>query len=309
MTTKPQRLVVAINPSASFGRGSAVGPAVVETLRALGHDVTSLTEPNFEQLLDAARKAVKSKPDALIVVGGDGMVSLGTNLVAMTKVPLGIVPSGTGNDMARGLGIPVGDTEAAIDALADALQRPARVIDAARIRHTDPETGEERLTWYACVLSAGFDATVNERANNLRHPRGKNRYLLALAIELVKLKPIAYRLVLDGKEIVTKAALVSVGNNVSLGGGMRVTPNAILDDGLLDVLIVQPLSRAAFLRVFPRVFSGTHITDPRVTLHRAKRIVIEADGVVAYADGERVGPLPIDIEVVPGALRVLAPAR
>ena len=309
MTTKPQRLVVAINPSASFGRGSAVGPAVVETLRALGHDVMSLTEPNFEQLLDAARKAVKSKPDALIVVGGDGMVSLGTNLVAMTKVPLGIVPSGTGNDMARGLGIPVGDTEAAIDALADALQRPARVIDAARIRHTDPETGEERLTWYACVLSAGFDATVNERANNLRHPRGKNRYLLALAIELVKLKPIAYRLVLDGKEIVTKAALVSVGNNVSLGGGMRVTPNAILDDGLLDVLIVQPLSRTAFLRVFPRVFSGTHITDPRVTIHRAKRIVIEADGVVAYADGERVGPLPIDIEVVPGALRVLAPAR
>ena len=309
MTTKPQRLVVAINPSASFGRGSAVGPAVVETLRALGHDVTSLTEPNFEQLLEAARKAVKSKPDALIVVGGDGMVSLGTNLVAMTKVPLGIVPSGTGNDMARGLGIPVGDTEAAIDALADALQRPARVIDAARIRHTDPETGEERLTWYACVLSAGFDATVNERANNLRHPRGKNRYLLALAIELVKLKPIAYRLVLDGKEIVTKAALVSVGNNVSLGGGMRVTPNAILDDGLLDVLIVQPLSRTAFLRVFPRVFSGTHITDPRVTIHRAKRIVIEADGVVAYADGERVGPLPIDIEVVPGALRVLAPAR
>ena len=309
MTTKPQRLVVAINPSASFGRGSAVGPAVVETLRALGRDVTSLTEPNFEQLLEAARKAVKSKPDALIVVGGDGMVSLGTNLVAMTKVPLGIVPSGTGNDMARGLGIPVGDTEAAIDALADALQRPARVIDAARIRHTDPETGEERLTWYACVLSAGFDATVNERANNLRHPRGKNRYLLALAIELVKLKPIAYRLVLDGKEIVTKAALVSVGNNVSLGGGMRVTPNAILDDGLLDVLIVQPLSRTAFLRVFPRVFSGTHITDPRVTIHRAKRIVIEADGVVAYADGERVGPLPIDIEVVPGALRVLAPAR
>jgi diacylglycerol kinase (ATP) len=142
----------------------------------------------------------------------------------------------------------------------------------------------------------------------MRHPKGKNRYLLALAIELVKLGPISYRVVLDGEELLTKAALISVGNNVSLGGGMKVTPDALLDDGLLDVLVVQPLGRFAFMRIFPRVFSGTHVTDPRVTIYRAKRILIEAYGVVAYADGERVGPLPIDIEVVPNALRVLAPA-
>lgn len=306
MSTKPKRIVVAINPTASFGKGSTVGPAVVATLRALGHDVTSLTEPNFEQLLDVAKKAVKAKPDALVVVGGDGMVSLGANLVAQTKVPLGIVPSGTGNDMARGLGIPVGDTEAAIQLLVEALQRPPRVIDAGRIDHVDEATGLPKVTWFACVLSAGFDATVNERANNLRHPRGKNRYLLALGIELAKLKPIAYRLELDGIELETDAALVAVGNNVSLGGGMKVTPDARLDDGLLDVLVVQPLGRLAFLRIFPRVFSGTHLTDPRVAVMRAERIRIEADGVVAYADGERVGPLPIDIEVVPGALRVLS---
>jgi diacylglycerol kinase (ATP) len=306
-TSKPLTIVVAINPSASFGKSREVGPAVVATLRALGHLVTSLTEPDFEQLRDSARRAIAKKPDALVVVGGDGMVSLGVNLLAHTRVPLGIIPSGTGNDMARGLGIPVGNTEAAIEALVDALVRPARAIDAGRIRHLDPETGEATTTWFASVLSAGFDAIVNERANRLRHPRGKSRYLVALVIELARLRPIRYRLVLDGVETVTDAALIAVGNNQSIGGGMRVTPNAVVDDGLFDVLVVTPLSRTAFMRVFPRVFAGTHLTDPRVTVHRAKHVRIEAENVAAYADGERVSLLPVDVEIVPGALRVLMP--
>jgi diacylglycerol kinase (ATP) len=305
-TTKPLHLVVAINPTASFGKGKAVGPAVVQTLRALGHDVTSLQEPDFEQLQAAGKRAVAAKPDALIVVGGDGMVNLGTNLVARTKVPLGIIPSGTGNDMARGLGIPFDNTEAAITVLVDALERPARSIDAGLIHYMD-DAGRPATRWFACVLSAGFDAIVNERANAMRHPKGPSRYMIALALELARLKPIAYRLTLDGNELTTTGALISVGNNVSLGGGMKVTPDAVLDDGLLDVLVVQALSRTAFLRIFPRVFEGTHVTDRRVSIYRAKRIRIESDGVVAYADGERIAQLPIDIEVVPGALRILAP--
>ena len=308
-TTKPLNLVVAINPTASFGKGRTVGPAVVQTLRALGHDVTSLQEPDFEQLLAAGHRAVASKPDALVVVGGDGMVNLGTNLVARSKVPLGIVPSGTGNDMARGLGIPHDNAEAAIETLVEALARPPRVIDAALVRYIDDETGQPDERWFACVLSAGFDAIVNERANRMRHPKGASRYQIALGLELMKLKPIPYRLTLDGHVIETTGALISVGNNVSLGGGMLVTPDAKLDDGLLDVLVVQALSRVSFLRIFPSVFKGEHVKDPRVTIHRAKRIRIESDGVVAYADGERFSTLPIDIEVVPGALRILAPAH
>ena len=299
---KPKRIIVAINPQASFGRSRAVGPAVVHTLRAAGHDVTSLTEPDFEQLLAAAAHELTTKPDALVVVGGDGMVNLGVNLVATTGTPLGIVPSGTGNDMSRGLSIPVGNTEAAIEALLEALTRPPRVIDAGLVTHPDGST-----SWYACVLSAGFDAIVNERANLMRWPRGRQRYNLALLRELAMLKPIRYRLELDGIASETDAVLVAVGNNTSLGGGMLVTPDASLDDGLLDVLVVQPLSRTAFLRIFPRVFKGTHVTDPRVTISRARRIRIDAADIVAYADGERVAALPIEVEVRPGALRVLAP--
>jgi diacylglycerol kinase (ATP) len=306
--TKPKRLVVAINPSASFGAKRSIGPALVQSLRAMGHEVNSLTEPDWESLLSSARAAIAKRPDGLIVVGGDGMVNLGANLVARTKVPLGLIPSGTGNDMARVLGIPHDNTEGAIRHLEQALTRPPRVIDAARVTwaaSADEPAGER---WFACALSAGFDSLVNERANQLTRPKGASRYTLALLVELAKLKPISYRLTLDGEVLDTSAVMISLGNGVSLGGGMKITPDALLDDGLLDLLIVEPLSRAAFLRIFPRVFQGTHLDDPRVTVRRARRIRIEAEGsgVVAYGDGERLAPLPIDVELVPGSLRVLA---
>ncbi|WP_339619712.1 diacylglycerol kinase family protein [uncultured Salinibacterium sp.] len=302
---KPLRLVVAINPTASFGRGRNVGPRAVEALRALGHEVTALEQPNFALLLKRGRKAVAKKPDALLVVGGDGMVNLGTNLVATTKVPLGIIPSGTGNDMARGLGIPYSDTDAAVASVVRGLARPTRAIDAGSVTYVDEATGAAATRWFACVLSAGFDAIVNERANLMSWPRGASRYTVALIIELLRLRPITYKLTLDGTVIETTGALVSVGNNVSLGGGMKVTPDALLDDGFADVLIVEALSRSAFLRVFPRVFKGTHLTDPRVTVHRAKKIRIESEGIMAYADGERFAALPIDIKMVPGVLNIL----
>lgn len=299
---KPKRIVVAVNPNASFGKTRAVGPAAVQTLRAMGHDVTMMIEPDFEELLVTARKAVKSKPDAFVVIGGDGMVNLGVNMVAGTNVPLGIIPSGTGNDMARVLGIPHDNVEKAIEAFAEALNHPPRTIDAA---YASSDEGEGR--WFGCMMSAGFDALANERANNMHHPKGKSRYTIAMVMELINLKRINYTLTMDGVVSETGATLVCVGNGESLGGGMKVTPTAKVDDGLLDVLIVQPLSRTAFMRIFPKVFTGDHIKDPRVEVRKVKKIRIEADGVVGYADGDRFAPLPIDIEVRPGALKVLAP--
>lgn len=301
MTTKPKHIVVAINPQASFGKRRSVGPAVVHTLRSVGYDVTSLTEPDLDQLRDSLTSALATNPDALVVVGGDGMVNLGVNLVAGTGIPLGIVPSGTGNDMSRGLGIPVGNTEAAIEALVAALAVPPRTIDAGFVTRSDGST-----SWFGGVFSAGFDAIVNERANLMRWPRGKQRYNLALLRELVMLRPIHYRLEVDGEVRETDAVLVAVANNTSFGGGMLVTPDAKLDDGLLDVFIVQPMSRTAFLRIFPRVFKGTHVTDSRVSITRARSIRIEVDGVVAYADGERVSTMPATVEVRPAALKMLA---
>ncbi len=289
-----------MNPAASFGRNRAVGPAVVERLVHAGYEVSMLREANFELLRRETESAFAQGTDALVVVGGDGMVSLGVNLVAQTGVPLGIVAAGTGNDLARGLGLPYDDPAAATDALVAALERPTRRIDAGVVRH-----GELR-TWFACVVSTGFDAVVNERANRMTRPRGPSRYTLALLGELATFRPRTYAITIDGVRREQKAMLVSVANNASLGGGMRIVPHAELADGLLDVFIVHPLSRAGLLAVFPKVFRGEHTDHPAVEFVQGSRITIEADHIIAYADGERIGPLPIDVEVVPGALSVFA---
>jgi diacylglycerol kinase (ATP) len=300
MTRAPRRLLLAVNPSASFGRNRAVGPAVAERLIAEGYDVAVLREANFELLRRETQSAFEQGADGLIVVGGDGMVSLGLNLVAQTGVPLGVVAAGTGNDLARGLGLPHGDPAAATDALVEALRRPPQSIDAAVVEH-----GGLR-TWYACVLSAGFDAVVNERANRMTRPRGPSRYTIALLRELATFRPLRYVLTIDGVRREQRAMLVSVANSPSLGGGMRIVPHADLADGMLDVFIVHPLSRIGLLTVFPRVFAGQHVDHPAVEFVRARRVRIEGAQVVAYADGERIGALPVDVEVVPGALAVFA---
>ena len=299
MAAAPLTVVVAVNPMASFGRRREVGPRVIDRLRAAGHTVVDLDQPNIELLRREAARAVGDGADALVIVGGDGMVNLGIGIVAETPVPLGIVPSGTGNDLADGLGIPL-ETEAAIDALLERLGRPPRVIDAAVVRHG------ALTTWFGCVLSAGFDATVNERANLMTRPRGRSRYVVALLWELATLRPIRYRIVADGNELRTQALLVAVANNRSFGGRMRIVPHAKLDDGLLDLFVVTPMRRIRFLRVFPKVFSGRHTELEEVSFLQARTVTIEAADVVAYADGERVGPLPVEITVAPGALRVLA---
>lgn len=301
MHRAPRRLLVAVNPAASFGRNRAVGPAVAERLIDEGHDVSMLREANFELLRRETESAfAQGGIDGLIVVGGDGMVSLGVNLVAQTGVPLGIVAAGTGNDLARGLGLPYDDPAAATDALVAALAREPRVIDAGVIRH-----GELR-TWFASVVSTGFDAVVNERANRMTRPRGPSRYTLALVRELAIFRPRTYAITIDGVRREQRAMLVSVANNASLGGGMRIVPHADLADGLLDVFIVHPLSRIGLLRVFPKVFAGEHVDHPAVEFVRAARVTIDAEDIVAYADGERIGSLPIDVAVVPGALSVFA---
>ena len=302
MAVDSLRLVVAINPHASFGKNPTAGPRVVSALRTAGHDVAMLQADSYEALRADVEAALGTSPDGLIVVGGDGMVHLGAEFCSRHNMPLGVIPAGTGNDLARHLGIPL-DIEQAQEVLLDCLGQ-----DPVSIDHGVSRGAEGADQPFACVLSAGFDAIVNERANRLSFPKGRHRYTLALLIELVKLRPLTYTLEIDGTTHTAKYLLVAVANAQSFGGGMKVTPQASVTDGYLDVFTLQPLSRLAFLRIYPRVFAGTHVTDSRVSITRAKSVRIESKGIVAYADGERVGSLPLEVTLNKGGLKVFAPA-
>jgi diacylglycerol kinase (ATP) len=302
VTPNPHHILVAVNPEASFGRHRDVGEVVIAALTAAGYRVMVLQEQNAKLLRLAVRNALADSPDALVVVGGDGMVSLAVNELGDSGIPLGIVPSGTGNDAARGLGIPVDDTDGAIRLLLSALDGAARVVDVGLVRHGISETR------FFGVVSAGFDALVNDRANSWRRPRGKSRYTFALLRELLSLAPRRYVLTVDGTAHIVDAVLVSVANNSSIGGGMTIVPHALMNDGLLDLFTVAPLRRLRLLRFFPKVFSGAHTTMDVVSFRTLRRVRIDAPGIVAYADGERIGALPIEVEILPGTLHVLAPA-
>ncbi len=293
-----------VNPTAGKGRGEAEGRIAAERLTAGGVTVERLVGPDAEGALRLGREAVARGVDALVAVGGDGMIHLALQCVAGTSTPLGAVPAGTGNDFATMLGLPIHDPVAAADIVADGV---VREVDAARLSFGDVSAGETGR-WFAGVMSSGFDSAVNERANQMRWPRGKARYNVAIIAELGVFSPMAFTVTVDGVTIEREAMLVAVGNGISYGGGMKVCPGARLDDGLLHVTVLGKVSKPEFLRVFPRVYKGTHISHPAVEVLVGREIGLSAEGAISYADGERVAPLPVTATCVPGALRMLVPA-
>jgi diacylglycerol kinase (ATP) len=262
-------------------------------LRAAGLGVRSLQGGDAAEALDLARQCVADGVDALVVCGGDGMVHVAVQAVAGTGTPLGIVPAGTGNDVARYFDIPLKDPEVAA----------ARVV-AGRTRTVDLARSGSR--YFVTVLAAGFDAVVNERANRMTWPKGQMRYNLATLAELRVFEPLPYALQLDDRQLSLEAMLVAVGNGPSFGGGLRITEGAVLDDGMLDVVIIKPISKPDLVRTYPKLFKGTHVHHPQYEHHLVRSVTVAAPGIVAYADGERFGPLPLTVECAPGALTVLA---
>ena len=294
------RLGVIINPSSGRGKGAARGEQVLSTLVERGQEFLNLSGNTIEEANANARHAINDGLiDGLVVVGGDGIAHLGVNIACDTGISLGIVAAGTGNDLARSLGMPEDDVIAGIHAVLAKLGSPSKV-DAIKAHSS---TGE---FWFFGTASAGFDALCNQRANEMTWPKGSRRYDIAMVLELAKFKPIHYEATIDGLHRSFDAMLCAVANGPAFGGGMLIAPDAKVDDGYLDLFIVHAMSRLELLKVFPKVYTGGHVSHPAVEFVRAKNVKLSSGNMPVYSDGEARGHSPLTATVVPGALSVFA---
>ena len=280
---------IVINPTSGQGKGAQIGKLVVGYFAK--HDLAYqiITGISAENVSRDLKNFIALVPDCegVVCVGGDGLAHLVLQAVVPNKVPFAVIPAGTGNDFVRALNWPLDDLENQLNFI---TTQPPNNIDLGLV------DGE----WFGAVLSSGFDSVVNEKANSLKWPKGPAKYNLAIALELPRFKPSHFEIELDDRKINTEAMLIAVGNGSSYGGGMQVCPNASLTDGFFDVMVLSPISKLEFIKVFPKVYSGEHIEHPEVNIYRTKKIQINA-AAVAYADGERIGALPISSECVAGA--------
>lgn len=289
-------IALVVNPTAGKGRAQRLLPEVVGLFRDAGHPVEVLLSRTVEEAREMAVDAVDREVGTLVVMGGDGMVHLGINVVAdrPSVANLGLIPAGTGNDLCRGLGMDIKDPVSAARAIASGEPRPIDVL----------KVGDR---YVGGVVATGFDALVNARANAMPRPKGSLRYAIAALVELGSFHPLPYRLEIDGTVRELEGMLMAVGNSGFYGGGMHVCPGADPADGQLDVTIVHTASRAKLLRLLPQMFSGRFVRDPAVEQLRARRVRVERPDLAGYGDGEELAPGPLDIEVRPGLLCVFAP--
>jgi diacylglycerol kinase (ATP) len=269
-------------------------------LRSLGAPHTIETSKGSEDAERLAHDAAAvGGADIVAALGGDGHVGAVANGLLGTGVALAVIPSGTGNDFARHLGLDCNDPLGATSLLV----APAfRALDVVQVKTP------EQARHYVNVGGAGFDSDVNEHANGVRWLQGTAKYVYSTFVTLARFRPGQFAVSVDGQPYDFRGMMLAVGNGSSYGGGMRVCPEARSDDGMLEVCVIQELSRWQFVKAFPKVFKGRHGEHPAVRFLRGQEIEISADRAFqVYADGERVGGLPATFTVLPGALRVVVP--
>jgi diacylglycerol kinase (ATP) len=275
-----------INPVSGQGKGTTVGTYVAGYLNQHKISFTIVTGNSSIALGDHLRTFINKNPECegIIAVGGDGLMHLVIQIAVPAQIPFTVIPAGTGNDFVRTLGW-------SLDSLDEQL------LSVTTTKPSSIDCGLVDGEWFGAILSTGFDSIVNEKANSMQWPKGPMKYNAAIAVELPRFKPRHYEITLDDRTISTEAMLIAVANGRSYGGGMLVCPNANISDGLFDVMVLHPISKIEFMKVFPQVFAGTHISHPAVEIVRSKAVSIESKAV-AYSDGERIGQLPVSAECI-----------
>jgi diacylglycerol kinase (ATP) len=286
-------LILAINPSSGRGRARNLALIAKDYFSERGIPVTLLEGAS---LADFREKLIyhldHESVSGVVAFGGDGFIHEIIQHIVPRQIPLGVIPCGTGNDLARSIGVYRLSLTQQLDLI---VGKDPQSIDLGQV-------GE---TWFAAILSSGFDALVNERANGMRWPKGRMRYNIAMIEKIIQLRAHFYRIRLDKEFIDVRATLVTVANGASYGGGMNVCPDAALDDGLFDVMVLGEVSRTELLKVFPKVYSGRHVGHPAVSFYRCREIEIIGSGS-SFADGEPISSLPLSATCISNAMKVWA---
>lgn len=288
-------LQLIVNPAAGGGRASKLLPAVEAALRAAGHDLVVTPTRSLEHADELTADAVGGNRVA-VAMGGDGIVGRVAGVVAAAGGVLGVLPGGRGNDFCRAVGVPL-DAVAACAVLSSGEEQ---AVDLGYVEDVA----------FVGVASIGFDSDVQERVLTSRLPLGPLIYLYGSLATVASWRPATFSCRVDGEPVEVTGWSVAVANSGMYGGGMRVAPAASVRDGLLDVVTTAATSRRTFLRALPKVFKGTHVEEPSVSVRTAKVVELAADRPFrVFADGDPVATLPCTVTVRPGALRVLLPVR
>ena len=289
-----KNVVLLANPKSGTGKAAKYLELISEEFKKNHVQIVSILADSAEATSKKLQEVLSGQVDAVMAIGGDGAVHLAIQELALSNIPLYVLPCGTGNDFARTGGPLDLDVTRAVKRM---LETSPVQIDLGR---TKSEIGTR---WFGQILSTGFDSLVNERANRFSFVKGQIKYTIATLLELPLFRPYRYEMVTPGGTRKIPAMLIAVANGASYGGGMLICPSADRRDGLFEVMVLHPVSKVELLKVFPKVFKGKHVSHPAVEFIKVAKLTLESNAI-AYADGEKIGSLPINIEIVPKALRV-----
>jgi diacylglycerol kinase (ATP) len=291
--------LIVLNQSAGKRKALKLANQFTFLLSNANLQFTLIDEKSYAKTIEKLKAYLSTNSySTVIAVGGDGLVNLCLQYLAQSGVTLGVIPAGTGNDFARAVGV----NKMSITEIFNLYTKTAAVeIDLGHVKSNSSER------WFVQVLSTGFDAEVNSRANKIKWPRGKSKYTIATVKTLARFKPIDYKIDIDATKFDQSAMLLTIANGETYGGGMRICPGASNSDGIFEVLLVKPVSRFVLLTIFPKVFKGNHIPHRKIDTYRARVVTISAP-TSSYADGEYIAHLPITVTNVNNALSTwLAP--
>ena len=280
---------VLINQLARRGKGAKAARLIFRCFEELDVDYALVPGETLPEVKHNLQELVDQGAERIIVAGGDGIIHHAIQSIATTETVLGIIPIGTGNDFCRALAIPAGIE----NAVATSLGEPSP-IDLLKVNDR----------WVASVMTFGFSSDVNVRAEGMRWPTGPSRYTVSTLVSLRSLSSQFVNFSIDDIPFEREISLWNVANTSDFGGGMKIAPAANPFDGIANLTLVSKVGRFELLRFFRRVFSGSHMSHPKVEGLDGKRIVIETAGLGLWADGEFIGESPAVIDLVPDAIRL-----